>query len=84
MKLDIWEAISSILEAGGKFEEDMYVLRNRNGKFHREDGPAIIHQDGNQYWYRNGDLHRDDGPAIIWPDGTSTWYTNGYWLREGE
>jgi len=54
MKLDIWEAILSILEAGGKFEDGRYVVRNRNGYPHREDGPAVIHPDGRQHWYRNG------------------------------
>jgi len=25
-----------------------------NGKFHREDGPAIYYNNGNKYWYLNG------------------------------
>jgi hypothetical protein len=35
-----------------------------NGKFHREDGPAIEWADGDKSWYRHGELHREDGPAI--------------------
>ena len=26
----------------------------QNGKFHREDGPAIEYADGRKYWYQNG------------------------------
>ena len=48
-----------------------------NGKYHREDGPAIEFADGNRYWYLNGNLHREDGPAIERADGTRQWYLNG-------
>ena len=53
-----------------------------NGKYHREDGPAIEFADGNRYWYLNGDLHREDGPACEYPDGTRWWYLNGKRHRE--
>lgn len=67
MKLELYGLIESLLEAGGKFEleaggkydEGRYVLRNRNGKLHRDDGPAIIHPDGRQFWYRNGQRRRE-------------------------
>ena len=29
-----------------------------NGKYHREDGPAIIYADGDQRWYKNGQRHQ--------------------------
>ena len=48
----------------------------KDGKFHREDGPAYIKPDGSQYWFANGKRHREDGPAIIYPDGTQEWYIN--------
>jgi hypothetical protein len=47
-----------------------------NGKYHREDGPAIIFPDGHQHWCLNDKLHREDGPAVIWPDGSEYWYAN--------
>ena len=34
-----------------------------NGKFHREDGPAIEWSNGDKEWYLNGRRHREDGPA---------------------
>jgi hypothetical protein len=77
MKLEIYGLIQSLLEAGGKFEDGRYILRNGNGERHRKDGPAVIYPDGRQYWYRNGTFHRDDGPAVILPDGKSSWYLNG-------
>ena len=48
-----------------------------NGKFHREDGPAIIRPDGSQFWYLNGRLHREDGPAIIYSNGTVLYFKHG-------
>jgi uncharacterized protein (UPF0216 family) len=50
---------------------------NEDSKLHREDGPAVISKDGNQYWYRNGKCHREDGPAVIYKDGNQEWYLNG-------
>ena len=35
-----------------------------NGKYHREDGPAIETANGAKYWYFHGGRHRVDGPAI--------------------
>ena len=54
----------------------------KNGKLHREDGPAIIYAHGSQEWWVNGKLHREDGPAFILPDGTQEWYLNGKIHRE--
>ena len=44
---------------------------------HRDDGPAVIYNDGRKKWYKNGKLHREDGPAFIYADGSSEWYKNG-------
>lgn len=46
----------------------------RDGKLHREDGPAIERANGDKEWYRNGRLHREDGPAIERADGSKLWY----------
>ena len=48
-----------------------------NGRFHREDGPAIIYSDGTKVWMINGQLHREDGPAIIRSNGERVWYLYG-------
>ena len=44
---------------------------------HREDGPAIIWQDGTKAWYIDGEKHREDGPAIEWSNGKKEWYLYG-------
>jgi hypothetical protein len=77
MKLDTWETISSIIEAGGVYKNGYYCVRNSRGRLHRDDGPAAIYPDGTQCWYQDGGLHRGDGPAIIYPDGTQYWCRNG-------
>lgn len=53
-----------------------------DGKYHREDGPAIIRPDGSEEWYFMGKFHRIGGPAVIRPDGYRSWYLNGDLHRE--
>ena len=53
-----------------------------NGKYHREDGPAIEYANGQKEWFLNGNLHREDGPAVEEPNGTKWWYLNGKLHRE--
>ena len=48
----------------------------RNGKCHREDGPAVIYPNGTQLWFLNGARHREDGPAVIYSNGNQYWYLN--------
>ena len=55
---------------------------NKEGKFHREDGPAVEWADGDKHWYINNELHREDGPAAEWADGSKFWYINGKSHRE--
>lgn len=45
-----------------------------DGKFHREDGPAILYFDGSEEWYIDGLLHRVDGPAVTFASGEQYWY----------
>ena len=53
-----------------------------NGKWHREDGPAIEFAVGNKEWHLNGHRHREDGPAVEFADGNKLWYLNGQYHRE--
>jgi len=77
MKLDAWQLITSIIEAGGVFKDGAYQVRNSSGQLHREDGPAVVYLDGSHSWYRNGHFHREGGPAIVYTDGSQYWYLNG-------
>lgn len=49
----------------------------RNGQYHREDGPARIHLNGEMEWYIDGERHREDGPAYISGNGIEIWYSHG-------
>ena len=52
----------------------------KDGKLHREDGPAVENRDY-KAWYLNGLLHREDGPAVE-DDGRKIWYLNNLLHRE--
>jgi hypothetical protein len=57
-----------------------YVIWCKNGKLHREDGPACNFGAGPE-WFINGKRHRLDGPAIIHaeyfkPTGRISFYIN--------
>lgn len=59
----------------------------KNGKFHREDGPAIEWRNGNKHWLLNDSLHRTDGPAIELVETelgctVKKWSINGKYHRE--
>ncbi len=58
--------------------------RNESGRYHRTDGPAIIHNSGTKSWWINGQYHREDGPAIEWFDGGKEWFLNGIEYTEQE
>ena len=53
-----------------------------NGKYHRENGPAVEWANGNKFWCLNGLLHRENGPAIEYSNGYKAWYLNGKLHRE--
>lgn len=48
-----------------------------NDEWHREDGPAVEHDDGKKEWWLSGKLHRVDGPAIEEQNGDKLWYMHG-------
>jgi hypothetical protein len=54
----------------------------KDGKLHRENGPAVESPDGYKQWYKEGKRHRENGPAIEWADGRKKWFKNGQIHRE--
>lgn len=54
----------------------------KDGKHHREDGPAVVHPDGSSWWFINGKRHREDGPAVVYSNGKKEWWVNGKRHRE--
>lgn len=70
--------------------DGMHMLPNgatvhaRDGKIHRDGGPAFLGIDGSEKWFRKGLLHREDGPALINPQrGEERWFFDGELHREG-
>lgn len=56
----------------------------KKGKIHRDkDNPAIIMNDGSQYFYKHGQRHRIKGPAVSKINGTELWYYRGVRHRVG-
>ena len=55
-----------------------------NGKYHREDGPAVEWVDEAKEWYKDGKRHRENGPAVEYHNGDKYWYVNGKYLTEEE
>ena len=66
------------------YEDGTVEYRNANRKLHREDGPAVIYANGDQFYYQNGKLHREDGPAVIFANGDQYYCQNGEQLSEQE
>jgi antitoxin component YwqK of YwqJK toxin-antitoxin module len=54
----------------------------KNGKLHREDGPACEYANGDKAWNQNGKCHREDGPALEYANGNREWFKNGKLHRE--
>ncbi len=40
---------------------------DKDGYFHRIDGPAIVHSNGRVEYFIHGKRHREDGPAYFDP-----------------
>lgn len=57
------------------------VWRLPDGTPHREDGPAMILNDGEIRWMIDGQLHREDGPAVE-NKYSKEWWVNGQHHRE--
>lgn len=53
------------------------VLFFKNGKYHKEDGPAFFSKYRDKHWFKEGKRHRLDGPAIEWNHGKKEWYIEG-------
>lgn len=50
------------------------IYHMKDGKFHNENGPAIIRSTGAKKWCINNLLHREDGPAIEYSSGAKEWH----------
>lgn len=53
------------------------IYFDERGLLHKDEGPAMILQDGSKFWYCHGKKHRIDGPAIEYYNGDGSWYYQG-------
>jgi len=49
----------------------------RDGKYHRDDGPAVENANGDLEWIIDGVRHREGGPAMTTTSGQESWWANG-------
>lgn len=61
---------------GGQASIHGHVYFYKDGRYHREDGPAVIYSYGEERWYYEGFLHRIGGPSIIAETG-NYYFING-------
>ena len=73
-----------ILDNGGYYikKPGMYKYYDKEGRLHREDGPAVRFEGSHAEWRRHGKYHREDAPAVIFEKGDKHWYLNGKLHRE--
>jgi len=67
-----------------KIKRDKSTHYYKDGKHHREDGPAIEYSHGAKEWYLNGKRHRIDGPAVEYANGGKEWWVEGKKYSEEE
>lgn len=63
--------------------DDKATVIYRDGIMHSLNEPAVVHDNGDSFWYLDGKLHRDDGPAVELITGDKVWYKNGIIHRDG-
>ena len=56
----------------------------KDGKLHREDGPAVELTDGYKGWYKDNQYHREDGPAREFNNGYKEWWYKGLFVGGGD
>ena len=77
------QKLSSSALLGAKGAVEWRIGGIKEGKLHREDGPAIATLAGVHGWYINGKIHRDGGPAIESTDGKlAQWWRHGLQHRD--
>lgn len=57
--------------------EDRKCWFNSDGQLDREDGPAVLWNDGVEVWMSKDKIHRDGGPAVTRLNGDRVWFRHG-------
>lgn len=56
----------------------------KDGKLHKDKGPAIKFKSGIEWWMQNGKLHRENGPAIVGKKEILEYWLNGVPAEDNE
>ena len=64
------------MKNGKIIDRDVNSLYYKDDLLHRTDGPSVILNTGDMWWYVNGKCHREDGPAVELANGLKSWYLN--------
>ena len=78
----IVEAYATTIHGFVLTQGDIYFL-DEQGRFHKDDGPAIICKKTLKLWWKHGKKHREDGPAIEYHDGSTEWFYDNLRHRSG-
>lgn len=79
------EKLHIVSYLNGAYTSKGRLFHFKDGKLHRDDGPAKISGNGDHCYYNNGQLHRDgDLPAVIYTNGEKNYYNNGQLHRDGD
>ena len=71
--------MNNLLDIVKKLESYFGIQIWNNGYkvFHRLDGPAVEHSNGDKWWYKEGRLHREDESAVELGNGYKRWFYEG-------
>jgi len=73
LKINDWDQIPENFTGIAEFlNRDKFWYKD--GKPHREDGPAKEYSNGTKVWYKEGLYHRENGPAREYKNGYPQWW----------
>ena len=65
----------------GKYVSGNCVKYYKNGKLHREDGPARVWDHGLYEWWLNGELHCETGPCVYFSNDNRVRVADAYYVH---
>lgn len=81
-KVKSWEEKLNTNFTGIVIDDNGFVAHFKNGKCHRDYGPALFKTKKNVrllydfYWFKDGMIHREDGPYTVTENGTEYYALN--------
>jgi len=54
---------------------------DKDGRLHKNNGPALVNDNGVGTWYQHGQFHRYYGPVEVWSTTKDVWFIHGRYIR---